>query len=146
MRADKNTGSNDLVYDGNAAHKPAVLGQTTPAAKLVVDSTVMPCPICGDHIVEPPETCDDGNTNDGDGCSSMCQIEEGIPGDVNGDHAVTVDDLGYLVTEIFDGDGDSVSMVSGGSFSGRPGADANGDSVITAADFTALIRILLPAP
>ncbi|MEM3113424.1 MAG: DUF4215 domain-containing protein, partial [Candidatus Pacearchaeota archaeon] len=31
---------------------------------------------CGDGIINGPETCDDGNTNNGDGCSSTCQIEQ----------------------------------------------------------------------
>ncbi|WP_437974477.1 DUF4215 domain-containing protein [Sorangium sp. So ce295] len=31
--------------------------------------------MCGDGVVEPPrEQCDDGNTDDGDGCTSDCQI------------------------------------------------------------------------
>ena len=30
---------------------------------------------CGNNILETGEECDDGNTNDGDGCSSTCQIE-----------------------------------------------------------------------
>ena len=30
---------------------------------------------CGDGIVESPETCDDGNTTPGDGCSGTCQLE-----------------------------------------------------------------------
>jgi len=33
--------------------------------------------ICGNGILEIGEQCDDGNTNDGDGCSSTCQIEAG---------------------------------------------------------------------
>jgi cysteine-rich repeat protein len=32
-------------------------------------------PICGNGNVEFPEECDDGNTADGDGCSSTCIIE-----------------------------------------------------------------------
>ncbi len=32
---------------------------------------------CGDGIIEPPETCDDGNSTPGDGCSGVCQIEPG---------------------------------------------------------------------
>jgi fibro-slime domain-containing protein len=32
-------------------------------------------PLCGDGIIEISETCDDGNTVGGDGCSSTCQIE-----------------------------------------------------------------------
>ncbi|MFH1759089.1 MAG: DUF4215 domain-containing protein [Patescibacteria group bacterium] len=36
------------------------------------------CPVCGNDILEPPyEQCDDGNTTNGDGCSSTCQIEGG---------------------------------------------------------------------
>lgn len=37
------------------------------------------CPIppaqCGNSVVEPGEQCDDGNTTNGDGCSSTCQRE-----------------------------------------------------------------------
>ncbi len=37
--------------------------------------------ICGDGMVEGVEACDDGNTVDGDGCSSTCELElqTGIP-------------------------------------------------------------------
>jgi len=31
--------------------------------------------VCGDGVVQGCETCDDGNTNDGDGCSSTCHFE-----------------------------------------------------------------------
>ena len=37
--------------------------------------TVNPLEFCGNGTVEAGEECDDGNTNDGDGCSSTCQIE-----------------------------------------------------------------------
>ena len=30
---------------------------------------------CGDEILDAPETCDDGNTDSGDGCSATCTIE-----------------------------------------------------------------------
>jgi cysteine-rich repeat protein len=30
---------------------------------------------CGNGVVDPGETCDDGNANNGDGCSSTCQTE-----------------------------------------------------------------------
>ena len=32
--------------------------------------------ICGNGVVEYTEDCDDGNTNNGDSCSSLCTIEE----------------------------------------------------------------------
>lgn len=35
-------------------------------------------PICGNRIIEAPETCDDGNLRNDDGCSTLCQIE--LPG------------------------------------------------------------------
>ena len=34
------------------------------------------CPVrCGDRVVSPPETCDDGNIVSGDGCSATCMSE-----------------------------------------------------------------------
>lgn len=30
---------------------------------------------CGNNVIDLGEHCDDGNTNDGDGCNSLCQIE-----------------------------------------------------------------------
>jgi cysteine-rich repeat protein len=32
-------------------------------------------PVCGDGVTEAPETCDDSNVNNGDGCSSVCRTE-----------------------------------------------------------------------
>jgi cysteine-rich repeat protein len=32
-------------------------------------------PVCGNGLIEPPETCDDGNLVALDGCSPLCQIE-----------------------------------------------------------------------
>lgn len=31
--------------------------------------------ICGDGLLDPNEICDDGNTQNGDGCSFICQVE-----------------------------------------------------------------------
>ena len=33
---------------------------------------------CGDGVIAQFEGCDDGNTEDGDGCSAACLIEEGF--------------------------------------------------------------------
>jgi fibro-slime domain-containing protein len=33
--------------------------------------------ICGDGMIEPGETCDDGNSVPGDGCSGVCTVEAG---------------------------------------------------------------------
>jgi cysteine-rich repeat protein len=32
--------------------------------------------VCGDGVIEVPETCDDSNAAAGDGCSASCQVEE----------------------------------------------------------------------
>ena len=40
--------------------------------------------VCGDGRVEASETCDDGNTVSGDGCSNVCQIEVVGSGDSGG--------------------------------------------------------------
>lgn len=37
---------------------------------------VVPSPICSDGVVAEEEECDDGNVEDGDGCSSGCQLED----------------------------------------------------------------------
>ena len=37
-------------------------------------------PYCGDLVVDPGEQCDDGNDNNGDGCSAVCTIEGGDEG------------------------------------------------------------------
>jgi fibro-slime domain-containing protein len=31
--------------------------------------------VCGDGLLDPPEECDDHNTDDGDGCSPTCQMD-----------------------------------------------------------------------
>lgn len=64
-----------------------------------------------------------------------------VPGDVNGDGEVSIADLRDLVVEIFDGDGDDVAGVAGGDFVGGPGADANQDGSITAADFALTVWV-----
>lgn len=33
---------------------------------------------CGNGVIEPPEACDDGNLDNGDGCSAACQIEPSV--------------------------------------------------------------------
>jgi cysteine-rich repeat protein len=48
-------------------------------AELCVHDPIPGCgaPICGNGVIEAGEACDDGNTNNGDGCSNTCQIEGG---------------------------------------------------------------------
>ncbi|MCG8420337.1 MAG: DUF4215 domain-containing protein [Proteobacteria bacterium] len=46
-----------------------------------------PAAVCGDAIVDPGETCDDGNLIAGDGCSTDCLSDETCP---NGTHDESV--------------------------------------------------------
>src|SRR5690349_18664290 len=36
----------------------------------------LPVPMCGDGILDPGETCDDGNLTNLDACDSACQFEQ----------------------------------------------------------------------
>jgi len=38
----------------------------------IQDAVVCPAAVCGNAVIEAPETCDDGNTADGDTCPSDC--------------------------------------------------------------------------
>lgn len=144
MRADAASGHNQLLYDGDPEREPLVLGTVVPAPELISSPEVRRCPACGNNSIDPPETCDDGNQLDGDGCSHVCQVETPIPGDANGDYSLSPEDRGFAVAEIFDGDGATVGAVSGGTFPGGPGADANDDGVVTAADLVAITGLLAP--
>ena len=37
--------------------------------------------VCGDGVATGAESCDDGNLNSGDGCSSVCTVESSVCGD-----------------------------------------------------------------
>ncbi len=39
----------------------------------------LPGPVCGNGALEAGETCDDGNTQNGDGCSATCDTEAIVP-------------------------------------------------------------------
>lgn len=43
-------------------------------------------PVCGNHIIETGETCDDGNIISGDGCNSLCLLE--IPPSICGNNII----------------------------------------------------------
>ena len=76
---------------------------------------------CGDGALETFESCDDGNTTDGDGCSSTCVIEEtcnGVDDDLDG----SVDN-GFADTDA-DGTADCVDEEE------CDGVDNNGDGSI----------------
>jgi cysteine-rich repeat protein len=142
VMSDAATGHNELVYR-DAANPPVIFASAdiVPTASLTIDANLPACAICGDNNIEPPETCDDGNQDDGDGCSSTCQVEAARC-DVDGNGDVDQTDLLALERELFDGDGDRTLEVGGGDFIGTVGADANGDGRITSADLAGCIELL----
>lgn len=142
VTADVANGRNELVYR-DPANPPVIFAsaRVVPAATLVVDATLPACAVCGNRDIEPPETCDDGNQNDGDGCSSTCQVEA-APCDADGDGDIDQDDIVALERELFDGDGDRTVDVGGGAFPGTVGADANEDGRISSADISRCIEVL----
>lgn len=54
-------------------------GNTTDTCNLdtcICEHTPIEQPVCGDGVLDSGEECDDGNTEDGDGCSATCTIEQ----------------------------------------------------------------------
>ena len=63
-------GDGDEVL-GEPASDPLDVDSPTPGGECVVIE-------CGDGVItDAEEACDDANTDDGDGCSSACEVEEG---------------------------------------------------------------------
>jgi len=50
-------------------------GRRKVSAQIALDRFVFIAPVCGNGTLEGDETCDDGNTADGDGCSATCTVE-----------------------------------------------------------------------
>ena len=68
-----------------------VTGLTLSSATITV---TLSAPFCGDGVVnDPSEACDDGGTSNGDGCNSMCELEDGQPCTSNSQCASDVCDL-----------------------------------------------------
>jgi cysteine-rich repeat protein len=95
-------------------------------------------PTCGNSVIEPGETCDDGNTVSGDGCSSTCQTEDGttcanaIPIHLSpGQHAASAS-----------------TTIGGGSHSSSTCASAGRDIVyaVTVAGADGFLTATLPRP
>jgi cysteine-rich repeat protein len=49
---------------------------TTTTTTTTETTSTTPTPVCGNGDIEEGETCDDGNTTNGDGCDSACKIEK----------------------------------------------------------------------
>ena len=102
MEANQNSGSNELVYDGNVNHQPLVLGQVKPAAVLTVNATLMPCVT---SMATPTNTPAATPTSTATGAStstptqSLTRTPTHPPciGDCEGTHTVAINDLITLV-------------------------------------------------
>jgi cysteine-rich repeat protein len=79
----------DVFARSDAASTDTPTGPDTGGADkpMVIDVATRDIPVirtCGNGLIDPNEICDDGDTLDGNGCSSRCQIEPGydcpIPG------------------------------------------------------------------
>lgn len=77
-------GGNAITY--KSSKPPIITGTVTPAGTLLAlpacttlaqEACMLPCPTCGNAVVEFPETCDNssGTPLSCDGCSANCQIE-----------------------------------------------------------------------
>jgi hypothetical protein len=84
-------GTNTLEFPSRKS--PIVSSPVTPPAAMTAWDTctatatsdcLMPCPVCGDGVVEFPETCDNnvGTPLGCDGCSALCQLENCDDGSV----------------------------------------------------------------
>src|SRR5690606_32259006 len=62
------------INDGFAGSAPA-LGAYELGSALPPYGPRSGLPVCGNGVVEAGETCDDGNTRGGDGCSPSCLLE-----------------------------------------------------------------------
>jgi cysteine-rich repeat protein len=70
-----------------------------------LDTTVQVA-VCGNGIIECTETCDDGNTEAGDGCSADCRLEYWpcgyvLGGDTNVDGVVNAADVIFEIRWIY---------------------------------------------
>ncbi|MFQ5477836.1 MAG: hypothetical protein ACE5E4_04380 [Candidatus Binatia bacterium] len=91
------TGNNLITYR-DAAKPPDLSGTVSPTATLVVNANLTGCPVCGNNEIDQGESCDDGNTVDGDGCSAGCQ-DEGCIAQTPGYPAVPLCDDGDGCTQ-----------------------------------------------
>jgi len=82
--ADTAPGAPDVDYATNTVgftrmgdeYSRLTLGFCEVTATTTATSTEPTGPVCGDGTTEEPEQCDDSNTDDGDGCSSICEYED----------------------------------------------------------------------
>lgn len=111
---DIDPGSGVITYDpddsyiGEDTFEYLVCDESNQCDTAEVTVTIEDCsqpPICGNDIIEEGEECDDGNTQDGDGCSSICEIEPPQPPQPQDDVDVVCSDSSTTI-DILDNDFD----------------------------------------
>ncbi|ETW10555.1 hypothetical protein H310_00822 [Aphanomyces invadans] len=68
---DRNTDNND----GCSSKCTIEIGFECTTPRVGAESSCIRVPTCGDGFVSDSESCDDGNTVSGDGCSKRCRVE-----------------------------------------------------------------------
>lgn len=58
----------------SAQEEPSSSPASMPASAPVSAPVIVQAAVCGNNEREPGEACDDGNTAEGDGCSSRCEV------------------------------------------------------------------------
>ncbi|MBA2540580.1 MAG: tandem-95 repeat protein, partial [Deltaproteobacteria bacterium] len=77
LQANTVTFTPDNGFSGTAEFEYTISdGTDTDTATVTVIVTVPR--VCGDGIVIAPEECDDDDTDPGDGCSAICEVEDGF--------------------------------------------------------------------
>ncbi|MFP4524195.1 MAG: DUF4215 domain-containing protein [Candidatus Woesearchaeota archaeon] len=64
----------DLAGDNGVVCEPGY-GGSCSYCSASCENVSLQGPFCGDGVVNGEEECDDGNNEDGDGCSSSCEVE-----------------------------------------------------------------------
>ena len=67
------------VFATSTSSGGSIVSPNSDTAVFQLVTTLQAAPICGNGLLESPEQCDDGNLFNGDGCSSTCQLETGLP-------------------------------------------------------------------
>ncbi len=78
---DGNQCTTDTCVAGNPVNSPSSYGTACAQYGGTICNGVGVCisnAICGDGIVQAGESCDDGNTTNGDGCTATCSVQSGF--------------------------------------------------------------------
>ena len=99
-------------------------GGPAPAVQFVFDVPIgSPSQVCGNRIIEGTEVCDDGNTDDGDGCDALCRQESGFT--CLGEPSVCTEDVVETPSVCGDGLVDEGEQCDDDNIAGGDGCDSN---------------------